>query len=105
MMDWVLDGIKTKTTRTCRTTEGSFQVTFTIDWTGSSIRQLTDQWGLGNRVISGQKTWEKHNRQWLMDNVDGNTFVASDIGKKQMTRDEKLALLRKLEAELGINNQ
>jgi len=60
-----------------------------VDFTGCTINELLD-WGLSNRVIAGQRPWEKLSPAEMMDMVDKGTFHAKTIGQKVVSNEEKM---------------
>lgn len=95
MLQMKLDGITITTTRSCRCNDGSSHtITITIDFTGCTLADLI-RWCTSNRVISGQKQWERLSRSDLLE-LDGKTFSALNIGKKQQSTSEIMADINRL---------
>jgi hypothetical protein len=85
-----IDGIMVTTTRSCRTSNGSsHSFTFTLDYTGVTVADLI-KWGTSNRVIAGQRVWEKMTKAELDSSLEGKTVKVASIGKSVKTREQRI---------------
>ena len=86
----VLGPIKVERAARCRTSDGtSINVSFTIDYNGTKIIDVL-MGDVASKTIAGQRAWEKYSHAEFKENVQGKTFLASEIGKK-IVSDKELA--------------
>ena len=71
-------------------------ITIGIDYTSASNNDLAS-WLNSNRVISGQRVWRKMSLDEIKE-LDGQTFIANNIGQKIKTMAE-----RKREAQTTLD--
>ena len=83
------------------------QLAVWIDFTTASNTDITG-WVTSNRVIAGQRPWRALSKSELED-LDGETIFATDIGRKVKSRAEKIATLMAVGltehfAEIAVDN-
>ena len=83
------------------------QLNIEVDFTTSTDSDIK-AWLVSNRVIAGQRPLRTLSKEEL-ENLNGTTFVAQDIGKKVKSREEQVqelvnAGLPKDLAEFKLNN-
>ena len=66
-----------------------YQMTVTIDFTTASDIDVRS-WLCANRFIAGQRPWRALSLDELRE-LDGQTFVATEIGRKVKSRTERIA--------------
>jgi len=63
-------------------------LTITVDFSTASDSEIK-QWLVSNRVIAGQRPWRALSKAELED-LQGKTFVAQNIGRKVKSRAEQI---------------
>ena len=65
------------------------QLAVTIDFSTASDTDIKS-WLVSNRVIAGQRPWRALSKDEI-ESLDGQTILATDIGKKIKSREERIA--------------
>ena len=65
------------------------QLGITIDFSTATDLDIKG-WAVSNRVIAGQRPWRSLSEDELLD-LDGQTIMAVDIGRKVKSRQERIA--------------
>ena len=83
------------------------QLTVTVDFSTASDVDVKS-WLVSNRIIAGQRPWRALSRDEIKA-LDGTTILATEIGKKIKSREERIALyvglgLPRDMAELAVDN-
>ncbi len=66
------------------------QLAIIIDFTTATDLDIKG-WAVSNRVIAGQRPWRSLSEAELLD-LDGQTIMAIDIGRKVKSRAERIAV-------------
>ena len=83
------------------------QLAVTVDFSTASDVDIKS-WLVSNRIIAGQRPWRALSASEIRE-LDGTTILATDIGKKIKSREERIATyvssgLPRLFAELAVDN-
>ena len=83
------------------------QLTVTVDFSTASDVDVKS-WLVSNRIIAGQRPWRALSRDEIKA-LDGTTILATEIGKKIKSREERIRLyvglgLPRDMAELAVDN-
>jgi hypothetical protein len=69
----------------------SIKLKVEVDFSTASDMDIKS-WLVSNRIIAGQKPWRNLSIDEIKD-LDGQRFIAQDIGKKVQSREEKIQVL------------
>ena len=87
--------------QTRNTSNASVNVNFTIDFTGMTIQSVLEL-AAKQLTIDGQQQWAKLTPTQIAENVNGKTIMASSIGQRVQSLEEKIAMIENVVSDLGI---
>lgn len=76
------------------------QITIKVDFSTATDNDIKS-WLVSNRVIAGQRPWRKLSLVELKE-LNGQTFIAQDIGKKVKSRQEQIDQFKTAFVSAGI---
>ena len=77
------------------------QLSVSIDFSTASDQDLKN-WLVSNRIIAGQRPWRSLSQAELL-NLQGQTFMAQDIGRKVKSRSDQIGAFKAAFMSAGID--
>jgi len=79
------------------------QLTIGIDFSSASDNDIKS-WLASNRIIAGQRPWRKLSVSELNE-LNGHTFVAQNIGQKVKSRNEQISQFEQAFVNAGVGQE